>query len=173
MSDSVDIQVLDPDDVDEVGPLWKALHEHHHQTAPHVGEVLTMNDPDESWRRRRLRYAEWLAAPGAFALVAREDGRVLGYTVVRIEDPEQGAMWGRTGRAAVVETLSVLPGARGTGVGGALIGAIKDRVRAEGVRTLDLHVLANNHDAIRFYERHGLRPVVTFMVGHLDAGGPS
>jgi ribosomal protein S18 acetylase RimI-like enzyme len=73
----------------------------------------------------------------------------------------------------VVETLSVLPCARRAGVGGALMAAIKDRLGAAGLSTLELDVVATNADAIRFYERHGLRPALTRMMGRLDVGASS
>ena len=40
---------------------------------------------DESWGRRRAQYERWLADEGSFALLARRDGRAIGYAFVRTE----------------------------------------------------------------------------------------
>jgi ribosomal protein S18 acetylase RimI-like enzyme len=173
MPDLVYINPLDAERLDDIAVLWGALYDHHIAVASHITEVSEAVKPKESWRRRRKLYERWLGEPGSFGLLAERAGRPVGYTVVRIEAGGAGQTWERDGKVGVVETLSVLPSARRAGVGGALMAAIKDRLGAAGLSTLELDVVATNADAIRFYERHGLRPALTRMMGRLDVGASS
>lgn len=171
MSEPLQIRSLHAEDLDELAPLWAALYDHHMAVAPQITEVSVVVGPAESWRRRRALYERWLAEPDAFLLCAARRGRLLGYAVARLATAEEGTTWELDGRIGVVETLSVSPAARGEGVGSALIRTVKERLCAGGVSSLELNVVATNDDAIRFYQRHGLRPTVTRMMGRLDSGG--
>jgi ribosomal protein S18 acetylase RimI-like enzyme len=168
MTEPLRISAFDLDRLDDLAGLWRALYDHHMAVAPQIVEVSSAVEPKESWRRRRGLYEQWLGEPDNFGLVAERAGRLVGYTVVRIEPAQAGVTWARTGQVGLVETLSVLPAARGTGVGGALMRALKERLGAAGVTALDLDVVTTNAEAIRFYERHGLRSAVTRMMGRID-----
>ena len=61
-----------------------------------------------------------------------------------------------------IETLSVAPEARGTGIGAHLIGLARDEVEQHGYEGLSLVAVAANRDALRFYEREGFAP--TFVI---------
>lgn len=80
------------------------------------------------------------------ALVAEEDGAVCGLATLRSE-----------GEATELVTLDALRGGRG--VGTALLTAAADAARAAGSRRLWLITSNDNLDAIRFYQRRGLRIV--------------
>lgn len=54
--------------------------------------------------------------------------------------------------------VSLLPAARGAGLGGALIADLMDHARA-GAKTLSLHVARTNAGARRLYERLGFRRI--------------
>lgn len=142
-----------PEAVGELEPLWLALREHHGEVAPELGPLQT---PEESWRRRRADYVRWLEQPDSFVLVARDDdGHAVGYALVVVHDTG-GSLWTGIGsRLADVETLSVLPEARGDGVGKRLLDAAAARARELGIPQLELTVVASNADARRFYEREG------------------
>ncbi|MBV2362516.1 GNAT family N-acetyltransferase [Streptomonospora nanhaiensis] len=56
------------------------------------------------------------------------------------------------GRRGVLGRLAVLPGARGTGAGAALVRAVEEQARKRGVTEIELH--AQTH-ALGFYERLG------------------
>ena len=62
-----------------------------------------------------------------------------------------GRRWGE------VVSLSVLPAERGAGVGSALLDAADHELAARDVPDLQAAV-AENADALRFYERRGLHP---------------
>ena len=66
-------------------------------------------------------------------------------------------------RQAELVSMWVAPAARRTGVGGALINAIRSWSRMRGVHTLQLMVTSENLSAIKFYERNGFS-----MTGHTE-----
>lgn len=141
-----------PEAIPELEPLWLALQAHHGEVAPGFGPMRT---PADSWAMRRARYEQWLAEPGAFVLVARgHDGRAAGYALVVLR--EHGPSWtGAADRIGDVETLVVLPEARGHGLGHELLAAARAHLATLGVVQVQLTVVAPNAAARRFYAREG------------------
>ena len=77
----------------------------------------------------------------------------------------------RTGAlVAEIETLSVLPAARGAGVGSALLDRIDAELESAGVHDVLIGAFVGNTGAIRLYERRGFRPAWVYM---LRLGGRS
>lgn len=150
--------------LDEVEPLWQALSKHHAAIAPDNGEP---RPPQESWRRRRARYEEWLAGSDSFLLVAERNGAPIGYALVRVRPGS--ATWEGSDRVGEVETLVVLPGERGSGVGGALLDAVREELARLGIRELSLHVLPENEEAVDFYRRRGFKTFALWMSGEVSA----
>jgi len=90
----------------------------------------------------------------AEVLVAARDGRVLGTIAFYADVRREG--WsnlpdGWTGFRA----LAVLPEARGSGVGRALVQRCVERTREVGAATLGIHTISALTDAVRLYERVG------------------
>jgi GNAT superfamily N-acetyltransferase len=140
--------------LDELRPLWLALVRHHGEQAPTEGPV---RDDDDAWARRRALYAVWIGEPDAFVAVARDvDGRAVGYAFVTLNDG--GSTWPEPERFAFVETLSLLPEARGGGLGRELLRTAWDRAASAGATELRLGVIADNHDARGFYDELGFAP---------------
>lgn len=89
-------------------------------------------------------------APRAFCEVAEIDGRPIGF-----------ALWFYTystfeGRFGMyLEDIFVVPQARGTGAGKALMARLARRCRDEGLQRLEWQVLDWNAPAIAFYDRLG------------------
>lgn len=145
-------------EIDRVEPIWNALREHH-------GEVVgqTTRSREDAWARRRARYEEWLVEPASFALIATaSDGRDVGYAVVTDLGAE---ITFPTERLGCLETLAVLPDARGAGVGSALITEARRRAAASGIADLTITVFAANGPALGFYERHGFAPYLHVLRG--------
>jgi ribosomal protein S18 acetylase RimI-like enzyme len=138
--------------IPELQPLWEAL-ELHHAELPDVPSIRPVGD---SWERRRRRYSDWLADGSGRLFIAEREGHVLGYLMLTISDAP--ATWDVGTRAAEIETLSVLPGERSSGVGSALMDAAHVLASAEGVRAIGVGVAHSNTGALRFYERAGFRP---------------
>jgi ribosomal protein S18 acetylase RimI-like enzyme len=147
----VRIERLPAAELDVVRPAWLALLDHLLALDPGMGP---MRPRSQAWARRRASYEDWLADPRAAAFVARDDdGGLLGYAVLRAHAP-----WSvrETGDGLVeLETLSVLPQARGRGVGTALWERVAAHAGRAGVL---VGVLTANTGALRLYERLGFRP---------------
>lgn len=159
------ITPLDPDAIDLVEPLWNAMREHHASTMPQHGPVRSR---EESWEMRRGRYAEWLAEPASFALVARDEaGAVVGYAVVTDLGPETTF---RRDRVGCLESIVVLPSARRSGVGSALMQAAREGAAARGIPELTLTVFSANASALAFYARHGFAPYLQVLTAPTSAG---
>jgi ribosomal-protein-alanine N-acetyltransferase len=80
--------------------------------------------------------------------IAEEDGRIAGFAIVE---------WGREADECIayLQTIEVLPDARGGGVGAGLLLRTEESARAAGAERIWLHVDAENASAIRLYERFG------------------
>jgi GNAT superfamily N-acetyltransferase len=151
--------------IDDLQPLWESLHEHHATIAPHLEELGPVRRPDQSWAVRRELYEDWLSEPDAFVLLAEQDRQPIGYALVHLRGPEE--TWQTGDRIGVLETLSVLPGERGRGVGTALFERIYAELRELGVSELEVAVISKNAAALRFYERHGLLPFTVSYMGRV------
>lgn len=147
--------------LDELEPLWLALFDHH-------AEVRTQDVPiierALSWPRRRALYERLLPTPDAFVLLARRDGRPVGYVLAHVHDDGPDDTWPTGPRIGEIESLAVLPGERGAGLGTLLLDVAEQRLEAAGVRDLRLIVLTGNDAAVRFYQRRGMSPVVVGMI---------
>ncbi|HXS47483.1 MAG TPA: GNAT family N-acetyltransferase [Solirubrobacterales bacterium] len=149
-------------ELDVVEPLWNALQEHHVQITPDLGPHTPKRTLDDAWRMRRSKYERWLEDPETFFVVAEDERRPVGYAFVTIGPGY--ASWATGERAGVLETLSVLPAHRGSGVGAALIEAAWSRLAELGVEDMAITTTKTNVDAHRFYERQGFRQ--GFVVYH-------
>lgn len=146
------------DRLHEIEPLWKALQDHHGAISRELGETRR---PHESWERRRTNYEGWLKLDGSFLLLAEIDDTVVaGYAFVR--RAEASEMWERD-QVAELETLSVLPSYRSTGVGRGLMESVFSELKEQGISNISLQVLASNDRGIEFYERLGFKTAFVHM----------
>jgi ribosomal protein S18 acetylase RimI-like enzyme len=158
MPDDVVIVRGGPERIPDLEPLWLALRDHHQSVTASWGPV---HDDTTSWDRRRRAYERWLREPEAFVLLAEVDGRPAGYALVRVSGPSP--TWAGLERYGQVETLSVLPGARGRGIGAALLDAVDAELERIGVTEVELTVVEPNVAARRFYERRGFETLFLTM----------
>ncbi len=150
---SNDIQILrvGRERINDLEPLWQALHTHHAVVAPQFGETRSLS---ESWLRRKAEYEAWLNEPDTFILLAEKENQAIGYAFIRFKG-NTSATWRGVERLAEIETLSILPEFRGMGLGSKLMEAIYTELEKEGVQDVSLVVVATNTAAIEFYERQG------------------
>lgn len=150
------------EELDVVEPMWNALQEHHGRITPELDPQTPKRALDEAWRVRRSKYVRWLEDPETFFVVAEDESGPVGYAFVTVGPGY--ASWQTGERAGELETLSVLPDRRGSGVGAALIEAAWNRLAELGVEDMAITTTKTNVDAHRFYERQGFNQI--FVVYH-------
>ena len=150
-------------DLEVLGPLWVAVHHHHVASMPELAPYV---DDAESWSKRRELYRELLAKPDTILLIATVDDDAIGYGLAHVMDVDDTWIpdtW-RTGeRIGEIESLSVLPAYRGSGLGSTMLDRLEEHLRARGAQDLILGVLPGNDDARRLYERRGYRPTWLYL----------
>jgi ribosomal protein S18 acetylase RimI-like enzyme len=163
MTDAPEVRVATAADLHLVEPLWIAVHHRHAETMP---ELAPFVGDDESWAVRKELYEELLVKPDTLLLLAFDGSAAIGYGlahVIALEDSWIPDTWQTGGRIGEVESLSVLPEYRGSGLGSVLLDRLEAHLRARGARDLILGVLPGNDDAIRLYQRRGYRPTWLYL----------
>ena len=106
----------------------------------------------QSWQEHKLRTMRYeLKSPFIDSLVAEADGEPAGYLTYEVQH-EQSTGW--------VRNLAVAGKWQGKGIGKALLRAVLDRFRAEGLKFARIETMANNERARAFYRREGFEEVV-------------
>jgi ribosomal-protein-alanine N-acetyltransferase len=102
---------------------------------------------DRPWSRQG--FAEMLAMPGTFGLMARDEtNAALGLIVLRVTADE-----------AEILTIAVAAPMRRRGIGAALIAAAQGEAHGRGATRLHLEVAEDNFAARRLYTGLGFEPV--------------
>lgn len=151
------------DDLDLLEPLWVVVHHRHCESMPELAPYV---DDAETWRARRKLYEELLTKPDTLLLLALVDDEPIGYGlthVMGVVDSWIEDTWKTGGRIGEIESLSVLPAYRGSGLGSELLERLEAHLHERGVDDLILGALAGNADAIRLYERRGYRPTWLYL----------
>ena len=109
------------------------------------------------WSRREARprpvadsLAAALDADDQHVVAGTIDDAVMGYAVVRLEALRTGE------RLGVVDDIYVEPGARGVGVGEAVMDEVLEWCRAQGCIGVDSLALPGNRETKNFFESFGL-----------------
>ncbi|HUD75097.1 MAG TPA: N-acetyltransferase [Terracidiphilus sp.] len=98
--------------------------------------------------------------PNAVTWIAEENGQLAGFAIAEFSShgcksgvPSDGALsMGRKSQVtAYIQTIEVLPTARGKGVGGEILVRVEGSARLAGAALVWLHVEAGNAAAIRLY----------------------
>ncbi|KDN20450.1 2,4-diaminobutyric acid acetyltransferase [Amycolatopsis rifamycinica] len=116
-------------------------------------ESPTKSDGAELWRIARdsakldlnspYAYMLWCRDFAGSSVVAREDGRAVGFVIAyrRPDEPEAALVW----------QVAVDPSQRGKGLAGALLDALYTRLTGEGVRYLETTITPDNEASIRLF----------------------
>jgi ribosomal protein S18 acetylase RimI-like enzyme len=150
-------------DLDLVEPLWVAVHHRHAETMPELAPYVS---DAQTWELRSELYAELLAKPDTLLLLAEVEGSAVGYGLAHVlptKDSWVADTWVTGPRIGEIESLSVLPQYRGSGLGSQLLDQLERHLTNLGVDDLILGVLPGNRDAIRLYEGRGYRPTWTYL----------
>jgi ribosomal protein S18 acetylase RimI-like enzyme len=157
------LRVASVADLDLVEPLWIAVHQRHAETMPELAPYV---DGRESWRVRRALYEELLRKPNALLILATVGDEVVGYGLAHLLDAKGSWIadtWTTGPQVGEIESLSVLPKYRGSGLGSRILKRLENHLRDHGVDDLILGVLPGNRDAMRLYMRRGYRPTFLYL----------
>jgi ribosomal protein S18 acetylase RimI-like enzyme len=150
--------------VDHLEPLWLSLFDHHRS----VGAAgMPVVDREVSWPRRKALYESLLTKPDAFVLLATRDDVPVGYVMAHVHEGADDT-WPTGDRIGEIESLALVPGERGSGLGSLLMDAAEQRLAEVGAQDVLLHVMVGNDDARRFYERRGMTATMTTMLKLAD-----
>jgi ribosomal protein S18 acetylase RimI-like enzyme len=152
-----EIELGGPEDIDSLRDLWLELHHHHAEVAASTGPFA---DDDSSWQVRSGSYREWLSDPRSFLLLARDDGRLVGYACVRVFESGDDLRdaWVVPDVIAELETLVVSVDQRGAGVGNQLLDEMDAELARRGIDEVQVGLIPGNDGAQRLYERRGFEP---------------
>ena len=126
-----------------------------------VGEVHHQIRPD-IFRPGALKYDEaalknLLADSSRPILIAEIDGSVAGYAFCVIKITENSPVLADA-KSLYIDDLCVEETLRGQGIAQALYARVTEFARELGCDTITLNVWCGNDDAMRFYEKAGLKP---------------
>ncbi|MET8995330.1 diaminobutyrate acetyltransferase [Amycolatopsis sp. Hca4] len=119
----------------------------------HLIETPTKADGAELWRIARdsakldlnspYAYMLWCRDFAESSVVAREDGRAVGFVIAyrRPDEPEAALVW----------QVAVDSSQRGKGLAGALLDALYTRLVGDGVRYLETTITPDNEASIRLF----------------------
>ncbi|MBI5337256.1 MAG: GNAT family N-acetyltransferase [Mycolicibacterium rufum] len=158
-----EISVGGPDDIDALGPLWVAVHHRHVENMPELAPYVT---DAETWRVRRALYERLLDEPDTLLLLASSGDTLVGYGLaypMPVDDSWIADTWVTGPRVGEIESLSVLPAFRGSGLGSELLRRLEQHLEAVGAPDIVLGALARNDDALRLYQRRGYRPTWLYL----------
>jgi GNAT superfamily N-acetyltransferase len=156
------VRVAAERDLDQMLSLWLTL-----EAAQRSFRVLPTRP--EAEKRITLLMREAIEDPDSRALVVEGAGGLLGMAIAHIAEQARDSM----SESTVVELsrVVVLPEARGTGVGRALIEAAEEFGRARGAAYLTAKTFTGNVAGRGFWDRLGFIPRYEQRVRPIEASG--
>lgn len=120
------VRVLAKSEIGQIMPLLRQVHALHVEHLPTQYRAIEDSDAVLAWLQN------WLSAPALTTLVCGPAGAPTGYLIYEVE--RRGASVLKPAmHIATLEHICVAEAHRRTGLGRALIGAMRDRLRAQGV----------------------------------------
>ncbi len=144
------------DRLEDVESLWRAMQEFNAEVVGKAREIAPIRRAEDSWQRRRREFERWMRAGGAWLLIAEQEGSPVGFACFRICDSDW--TFETNEQMGELEALSVEPELRRWGIGSLLMERVEERLAAAGIDFIGLTLIADNQDALRFYERWGMAP---------------
>lgn len=136
--------------LDQLAPHWEALYDHHASVG--AAGLATIPRAD-SWPLRRAHYERIFAGHewASVWLVRDQAGARLGYALAFATTLNERP-------AVVLESLSLLPAARGAGIGSELIRIAFAHARDRAAELGVIDVMGGNRRTRELYLRHGFAP---------------
>jgi ribosomal protein S18 acetylase RimI-like enzyme len=161
----VSIRRAVPDDLDALTDLYlESARYHAEETDPLVFRV-----PERAVARTSIERTMGVHGAAILVAISPDRARCVGYAILVIEPNQMGGGTYREARYAFVDDLAVTEGARGHGVGTAILRAAEAWARERGARAMILDTHPNNGRALRFYkERMGYQDVQVRLIRRFD-----
>jgi ribosomal protein S18 acetylase RimI-like enzyme len=148
-------------DLPRLGSLGALLVEAHHEFDPR--RFLAAN------HRTATRYASFLSTkledPDTAIFIAEVNAEVIGYAYAEVQGYDYQSL---RGPAGVLHDLIVDPQYRKRGVGGLLVKAAMEYLKARGAPRVVLSTAEENHAAQRLFTRIGFRRTMVEMTRELE-----
>lgn len=156
------IRVAKREDGEAIGRLWEALVNYHNALDPDLPDAAP--DGARMYAQRIVGRLDDTTHTRVF--VAEEDGRVVGYVLSVIVDmsPE---MFAQT-LGGFLADIYVEEAYRRSGIGRALVEAVRDWFRSRGVTYFEWYVAANNAAGHAFWQAVGGRNIMIRMRTNID-----
>lgn len=149
-----------PDDIETIVPLYRALEEEQTALRPMWRLADGLPEPPETKLKAILDDEESLLVLGLL------DETPLGFAWARVQDllPQAGGE-----RVAMVALIHTDQGARGVGIGEAMLTLILERFRERGITKFDAKVSPGHRNAKNFFEASGFKARLIVMHHDDDA----
>jgi ribosomal protein S18 acetylase RimI-like enzyme len=158
--DEVMIRLITPADAPAIAELWKSLVAYHQG----LDSALPGEAPNGAGRYTK-RLLQHLDDTNTRALVAEEDGRVVGFILGMIVDLLPDTFAQEPG--GFLADIYVHTDYRRQGIGRALVNELQAWFRDKGVTHYDWHVAARNPEGLAFWRSLGGREVMIRMRAQL------
>lgn len=145
-------------DLPAICALSQALFEHERQFTDEFDMGWSHSKAGKSFFARRLR------SPSSFILLAEENGKPVGYSLVRLSR----FSWRSVNPIADINNLSVHPDYRGQGIGARLVALSKVEAKNMGAKRMSVQALAGNERALKFYRAQGFEDFDVAFLMKLD-----
>ena len=112
---------------------------------------------DAKWpfsEKGKKKYLE--AIENKYTIIAEKDGKPVGYLIGKLIDVSSDSA--RPIKPAYLENIYVSESMRGANIGSEIFANFKDYCKSEGVSRINVSVISDNEDAIKFYENVGFSP---------------
>ncbi len=98
-------------------------------------------------------------SPAGFLTMVRQDSvdLELSRVILNDDEPVGVALIARRGWTSRLAAMSIVPGARGKGIGAQCVNQLLDDARARGDHAMTLEVIEQNAPAVRLYEKCGFK----------------
>lgn len=108
---------------------------------------------------------DWAHGDSSLLAVARDGDLLVGMALVSVDTRQRASR-----SFAALDDLVLLPSARGSGVGSALVEWIAGELRSHGIARLFLECGVHNLAAQQFFKGRGFQQVSVVMLRELDGG---
>ena len=162
VSRAVEINAGSAGDIPQLREAFLSLHDHHRRLS-----AVVLTEPDErAWAARVSTYEDYFAEGRALLHLGLIAGRCVGYALTVLHRGSDDTFPLRAGYAELY-TLAVVPDARGSGIGSALLDAVEAELSNRGIANLTVAVMCANEAAIRLYRRRGFIPgeLILYRIG--------